>query len=136
MKKVSLFVFLLMSVFCLSQLQTVKMDTLLTVEIGGIKQAIEIKTDDTHKPILLFLSGGPGSSMMKNADSFTNILKNKFTIVQWDQRDAGKTLELNPSPMQPSVELMGKDTYEVINFLLKKLNQKKLIYWAALGETL
>ena len=126
MKKISLFVFLLMSVFCLSQLQAVKMDTLLTVEIGGIKQVIEIKTDDANKPILLFLSGGPGSSMMKNADSFTNILKNKFTIVQWDQRDAGKTLELNPSPIQPSVEFMGKDTYEVINFLLKKLNQKKL----------
>lgn len=126
MKKISLFVFLLMSVFCLSQLQTAKKDTLLTVEIGGIKQAIEIKTDDTNKPILLFLSGGPGSSMMKNANSFTNILKNKFTIVQWDQRDAGKTLELNPSPIPPSVELMGKDTYEVINFLLKKLNQKKL----------
>lgn len=126
MKKFSLFIFLLMSVFCLSQLQTVKIDTLLTVEIGGIKQAIEIKTDDVNKPILLFLSGGPGSSMMKNADSFTNILKNKFTIVQWDQRDAGKTLQLNPSPIPPSVELMGKDTYEVINFLLKKLNQKKL----------
>ncbi|MET3535026.1 alpha/beta fold hydrolase [Chryseobacterium limigenitum] len=102
------------------------MDTLLTTEIGGIKQAIEIKTDDINKPILLFLSGGPGSSMMKNADSYTNILKNKFTIVQWDQRDAGKTLALNPSPIQPSVELMGKDTYEVINFLLKRLNQKKL----------
>ena len=95
MKKFSLFIFLLMSVFCLSQLQTVKVDTLLTVEIGGIKQAIEIKTDDINKPILLFLSGGPGSSMMKNADSFTHILKNKFTIVQWDQRDAGKTLQLN-----------------------------------------
>ncbi|MFZ4929396.1 alpha/beta fold hydrolase [Chryseobacterium sp. Mn2064] len=102
------------------------MDTLLTVEIGGIKQAIEIKTDDVNKPMLLFLSGGPGSSMMKNADSFTHILKNKFTIVQWDQRDAGKTLALNPSPVQPSVELMGKDTYEVINFLLKTLKQKKL----------
>lgn len=126
MKKISLFAFLLMSVFCLSQLQTVKIDTLLTPEIGRIKQAIEIKTDNTNKPILLFLSGGPGSSMMKNADSFTHILKNKFTIVQWDQRDAGKTLELNPSSVQPSVELMGKDTYEVINFLLKTLNQKKL----------
>lgn len=126
MKKISLFILTLLSVFCLAQLNPVKIDTLLTTEIGGIKQVIEIKTDDANKPILLFLSGGPGSSMMKNADSYTNILKNKFTIVQWDQRDAGKTLALNPSPVQPSVELMGKDTYEVINFLLKRLNQKKL----------
>lgn len=126
MKKISLFILTLLSVFCLAQLNPVKIDTLLTTEIGGIKQVIEIKTDDANKPILLFLSGGPGSSMMKNADSYTNILKNKFTLVQWDQRDAGKTLALNPSPVQPSVELMGKDTYEVINFLLKRLNQKKL----------
>ncbi|MFP3590467.1 alpha/beta fold hydrolase [Chryseobacterium sp. SIMBA_038] len=126
MKKISLFILILLSIFCFAQSNPVKIDTLLTTEIGGIKQVIEIKTDNANKPILLFLSGGPGSSMMKNADSYTNILKNKFTIVQWDQRDAGKTLALNPSPVQPSVELMGKDTYEVINFLLKRLNQKKL----------
>ncbi|MCT2561144.1 alpha/beta fold hydrolase [Chryseobacterium herbae] len=124
MKKTALFILLLLSVFCLAQ--AVKVDTILTPEIGGIKQAIEIKTDDSTKPILLFLSGGPGSSMMKNADSFTHILKNKFTIVQWDQRDAGKTLALNPSPVQPSVELMGKDTFEVINFLRKQLKQEKV----------
>lgn len=105
---------------------SVKIDTLLTPEIGGIKQVIEIKTDDSNKPILLFLSGGPGSSMMKNADSYTNILKNKFTIVQWDQRDAGKTLKLNPSLTQPSVEQMENDTYQVISFLTKELNQEKI----------
>ena len=54
---------------------SVKIDTIITTEIGGIKQVIEIKTDDFNKPILLFLSGGPGSSMMKNSDTFTNILK-------------------------------------------------------------
>ena len=103
-----------------------KIDTLLTPEIGGIKQVVEIKTDDSKKPILLFLSGGPGSSMMNTADNFTNILKNKFTIVQWDQRDAGKTLELNSSPIQPSVEQMEKDTYQVISFLTNELNQEKI----------
>lgn len=126
MKKTNLFIFLLLSVFSLAQVQKIKIDTIITPEIGGIKQAIEIKTDDSGKPILLFLSGGPGSSMMKNADSFTGILKSKFTIVQWDQRDAGKTLELNPSPVQPSVDLMGKDTYEVIQILRKQLKQKKI----------
>ncbi|SIS33692.1 Pimeloyl-ACP methyl ester carboxylesterase [Chryseobacterium shigense] len=126
MKKAVLFIFLLLSVFGVAQLQKIKIDTIITAEIGGIQQAIEIKTDDSHQPILLFLSGGPGSSMMKNADSFTGILKSKFTIVQWDQRDAGKTLELNPSPVPPSVELMGRDTYEVIQLLRKQLKQEKV----------
>lgn len=103
-----------------------KMDTLLTPEIGGIKQVMEIKTDDSNKPVLLFLSGGPGSSMMPAADKFTNLLKNRFTIVQWDQRDAGKTLALNPSPSQPSVEQMEKDTYQVVSFLTKELHKEKI----------
>lgn len=105
---------------------SIKIDTLLIPEIGGIKQVVEIKTDDSNKPILLFLSGGPGSSMINSADNFTNVLKSKFTIVQWDQRDAGKTLKLNSSPTQPSVDQMEKDTYEVIRFLIKELNQEKI----------
>lgn len=106
--------------------QAVAINTLLTPDIGGIKQFVQIKTDDSNKPVLLFLSGGPGSSMMKNADAFTSILKNRFTLVQWDQRDAGQTLKLNPSPSQPSVAQMKQDTYQVITFLRKELKQEKI----------
>lgn len=135
-RSISIFLFIILFQFygCKEQTKkgsksetiSVKIDTLLTPEIGGIKQVIDIKTDDSNKPILLFLSGGPGSSMMNTADNFTKILKSKFTIVQWEQRDAGKTLELNASPIQPSVEQMQKDAYEVIRFLTKKLNQDKI----------
>lgn len=104
----------------------VKIDTLLMPEIGGIKQAVTIKTDDANKPVLLFLSGGPGSSMMNKAYSFTAILKSKFTIVQWDQRGAGKTFELNQSPAQMSLKQMENDTYEVVQFVLKELKQKRI----------
>ncbi|GGY21798.1 alpha/beta fold hydrolase [Massilia dura] len=103
-----------------------KIDMLYTPEIGGIKQAVEIKTDDMSRPVLLFLSGGPGSSMMNNAGSFTTMLKTRFTIVQWDQRDAGKTLKLNPSPTRPSVEQMEQDTLQVIDFVRKELKQEKI----------
>ncbi len=109
-----------------AQNMSLKIDKMLTPEIGGIKQFVEIKTDDANKPVLLFLSGGPGSSMVNGAANFTNLLKDRFTIVQWDQRDAGKTLKLNPSPVQPSVELMEKDTLEVIQFIRKELKQEKI----------
>jgi pimeloyl-ACP methyl ester carboxylesterase len=105
---------------------SVKIDTLLTLNIGGIKQVIEIKTNDSNKPVLLFLSGGPGGSMMTTAYSYTEFLKNEFTIIQWDQRDTEKTLALNASPVQPTIEQMEKDTYEVVTFLTKELNQEKI----------
>ncbi len=104
----------------------VEINKLVTPEIGGIKQVVEIKTDDVNKPVLLLLSGGPGSSMMNNAGTYTSMLGKHFTIVQWDQRNAGKTLKLNPSPVQPSVEQMAEDTYQVVEFLRKELNQSKI----------
>ncbi|XLZ70732.1 alpha/beta hydrolase [Massilia sp. SR12] len=109
-----------------SEPASMKASTVLTPEIGGIKQVVEIKTDDPSKPVLLFLSGGPGSSMMNNAAAFTDILKDRFTIVQWDQRDAGKTLKLNPSPTQPTVAQMERDTHEVVEFIRKELKQEKI----------
>ena len=64
--------------------------------------------------------------MINGAPAFTSLLKSRFTIVQWDQRDAGRTLKLNPSLVQPSVALMEKDTLEVINFVRKELKQEKI----------
>jgi pimeloyl-ACP methyl ester carboxylesterase len=121
----ALFVSALMP-FAACQAQAAPMEKSLTPEIGGIRQFIDIKTDDTSKPVLLFLSGGPGSSMIRNADAFTQLLKTRFTIVQWDQRDAGKTLQLNPSPVPPSVAQMQDDTLQVVNLLRKEFGQRKI----------
>lgn len=126
MTKLLAVLFLALMPFSAGKAQALAIDTLLTPDIGGIRQFVEIKTDDSKKPVLLFLSGGPGSSMMRNADAFTAILKNRFTLVQWDQRDAGKTLKLNPSPSLPSVAQMEQDTYQVITFLQKELKQEKI----------
>lgn len=123
-------ILLLLTSQCLAQsgraAAKLKLDTLIYAQIGGIKQVIEIRTEDVSRPVLLFLSGGPGSSMMTNAVPFTNALKNRFTIVQWDQRDAGKTLKLNPSPTRPTLGLMAQDTYEVINMITERFKQKKI----------
>jgi pimeloyl-ACP methyl ester carboxylesterase len=64
--------------------------------------------------------------MMNGADAYSAMLKKKFTIVQWDQRDAGKTLKLNPSPVQPNVGQMGSDTRQVIDFVREKLKKEKI----------
>jgi len=99
-----------------------KLDTL---QIGGIGQVIATK-GIKDAPIILFLHGGPGSSRMKQADIFSNELQKQFMVVQWDQRESGKTLELNKTNRSISLDLMVSDTREVIDALLKKFDQKKL----------
>lgn len=105
---------------------TIKIDTTEVVPIGGIKQFIKLQGTDETKPLLLFLHGGPGTSLIPVADTFTNKLKEHFVVIQWDQREAGETLKLNHSPEKLSLRLLQKDTDEIIQYLLKKFNRKKL----------
>jgi pimeloyl-ACP methyl ester carboxylesterase len=104
----------------------VKIDTTEVVKIGGINQFIKLQGTDETKPLLLFLHGGPGTSLIPVADAFTNKLKEHFVVIQWDQREAGETLKLNHSPEKLSLGLLQQDTGELIQYLLKKFNRKKL----------
>jgi pimeloyl-ACP methyl ester carboxylesterase len=96
-----------------------------TINIGGIKQVIATK-GVSNGPLILFLHGGPGSSRMRQADLFSNALQQQFLVVQWDQREAGKTQALNASNRPVSLELMVEDTHDLIDALLHKYHQKKL----------
>ncbi|WP_281233196.1 alpha/beta fold hydrolase [Flavobacterium gelatinilyticum] len=99
--------------------------TLDTLTIGKIKQAVSYK-GLKDAPLILFLHGGPGSSRMKQAETFSNMLQQHFMVIQWDQRESGKTLALNKTSVPITLDLMVNDTHEVITQLLKKFNKKKL----------
>jgi pimeloyl-ACP methyl ester carboxylesterase len=53
-------------------------------------------------------------------------LKEHFIVVQWDQRETNKTLEMNSSPVSLKVSLFENDTKDLIDLLLKQFKQKKL----------
>lgn len=63
---------------------------------------------------------------MGYSDRFTNRLKEHFLVIQWDQRETGKTLALNHSPERLNVALFERDTRELIEFLLKRFHREKL----------
>ncbi|MEK6782955.1 MAG: alpha/beta hydrolase [Bacteroidota bacterium] len=96
------------------------------VEIGGIKQWISIKGLNENNPVLLFLHGGPGNSVMSYAERFTNELQKHFVVVQWDQRGSGKTAKLNTSNKPLSVALMEEDALAMINYLRATFSQDKI----------
>lgn len=97
-----------------------------TVLIGGIMQYITIQGNDSSLPLLLFLHGGPGGSMMNYAHNFTDKLQEHFVVIQWDQRETGKTRLLNTSPVPITFDVFKQDTHELIQSLLKRFHREKL----------
>lgn len=111
--------------FSLSFAQT-PVNTTQIMIIGGIQQYISIKGKDNSKPLLLFLHGGPGGSVMDVADKFTMLLQEEFVVIQWDQRETGKTLKLNQSKAPLTLANFQRDTHDLIDSLLKQFNREKL----------
>src|SRR5690242_9487553 len=68
------------------------------VSIGGIDQWMAIQGSDRANPALLYLHGGPGEAQSPFLDQFRPWLTD-FTVVNWDQRGAGKTYEKNGANM-------------------------------------
>ena len=64
------------------------------VRIGGIDQRVSIRGTDRRNPVLLYIHGGPGYVSIPMSWWFTRGLEEYFTVVQWDQRAAGKTFSL------------------------------------------
>jgi pimeloyl-ACP methyl ester carboxylesterase len=104
-----------------------RIDTDQIITIGGIRQYIRIKGKDDSKPILLFLHGGPGGSLLSKSDQMTGKLQQHFVVVQWDQRETGETLKLNKSPQPLTLSLFYNDSHDLIDTLLKKFQKPWLI---------
>ncbi|MBC7895725.1 MAG: alpha/beta hydrolase [Cytophagaceae bacterium] len=99
------------------------------VTIGGIEQYITIRGEDRSNPVLLFLHGGPGDATNPwGYAAFRSWLK-QFTVVQWDQRCAGRTLGRSGPSVAPTItiERMVNDGIELTEFLRTTLNQPKII---------
>ena len=99
------------------------------VRIGGIDQWITVKGDDRDNPVVLFLHGGPGDAWSPFADALFGGWEKEFTLVQWDQRGAGRTYGKSGPGIEPTmtIERMTDDGIEVAQFLAKHLSKKKVI---------
>jgi pimeloyl-ACP methyl ester carboxylesterase len=99
------------------------------VSIGGIEQWVTIRGQDRGNPVLLFLHGGPGD--VTNPWSFAIFApwEEHFTVVQWDQRGAGRTLRKTGQGVAPTMTLdrMTQDGVELAEYLRKHLGKDKII---------
>jgi len=96
------------------------------IDIGGIKQYVEIKGNNINNPILLFLHGGPGVAQSSVTFDLQEALFDDFVVVHWDQRDSGRSYSKDISEEFMSVNQFVEDNNELVDYLLKKFNKEKI----------
>ena len=106
-----------------------KIDEQGFVSIGGIEQWITISGASRDNPVILFVHGGPGNPLSPYAGAVYGAWEKDFTLVQWDQRGAGRTFGRNPPSVDTelTIEQMARDGIEVAAYLIRHLHKKKVI---------
>jgi pimeloyl-ACP methyl ester carboxylesterase len=99
------------------------------IPIGGIEQWISVRGDDKRNPVILMIHGGPGNPLSPYADTLFGGWHKDFTLVQWDQRGAGRTFGRNPkqSGEQLTIAQMTSDGIAVAEHVRRTLGVKKMV---------
>jgi pimeloyl-ACP methyl ester carboxylesterase len=97
------------------------------VELNGYPQWLLIRGQDVSRPLLLYLHGGPGQSNMWIAHYTMKELEQYFVCVNWDQRGTGKSFRPGPHPEAMTIEQFVKDTIALIELLLSRFGQQKVL---------
>lgn len=97
------------------------------VQIGGIDQWISMKGADRANPVILVVHGGPGEAQWPVASKYAP-WERQFTVVQWDQRGAGRTFGRNgASTPEVNLERITRDGIEVVEHLCRTLGKQTVI---------
>lgn len=98
------------------------------VDINGISQYLYHLGTKLENPVMLFLHGGPGSPESLLCHTFQEKWEEIYTVVHWDQREAGKTLSKNPGKNKLlTIDLLLQDLYEIVQYLKRLYKKDKIV---------
>ena len=100
------------------------------LRVGGIDQWLSVRGQDVANPIILFIHGGPASPLSPTMWQFQRPMEEYFTMVNWDQRGAGRTfLTVNPDSISNTIHVSQyvSDAIEVAEAVRRKHQARKLI---------
>lgn len=85
-----------------------------------------IRGENVANPPLILLHGGPGLSETVFFRHFNAPLEKSFTVVYWDQRGAGKSLDRGIPRSSMTVEQFISDLGELVEAVCKRLDKTKV----------
>ena len=96
------------------------------VTLGGVEQYIIVRGEDSTKPVMLFLHGGPGSPEFVFISKGNPDLEKNFVMVYWEQRGAGMSYSNKIKTESMTVPQLISDTRELTLVLKQRFNQEKI----------
>jgi len=101
-------------------------ERLEAVNINGVDQWISVRSRNPGNPVLLVVHGGPGWVAMPTSWYFAQGWDEYFTVVQWDQRGAGKSYNPDHPVADLTIDQMKQDIDAVIGWVRSETRQDKI----------
>jgi hypothetical protein len=98
--------------------------TLEQVTLNGSRQWITVRGKSVHRPVLLYLMGGPGAGGFPSQGLLTP-LEDHFVVVNWDQPNTGKSYGDVPRA-QLTPQRYVDDAYALTQQLCARFHQQKI----------
>lgn len=102
------------------------------VRLGGHDQWILMRGHSVDKPVLLYLSGGPGQSDLAWPPVMFRDMERDFVVVCWDQRGTGKSYAALAPASTLTLDQAIADTIELADYLRQRFDEQKIY---VLGES-
>jgi len=96
------------------------------IKLGGADQWLVIRGENKNNPVLLMLSGGPGSSELGRFLEFNQELEEDFTLVIWEQRGCGKSYSAAADQESLNLNQYVSDVNELSEYLITRFNKDKI----------
>jgi proline iminopeptidase len=99
---------------------------LVRVPLGGGPQWVSVRGGSADNPVLLHLSGGPGSSDVGWVRTFNRPLEDRFTVAVWEQRGVGKSYDALDPTGTLTLDRLVADGIELSAWLARRYGEAKI----------
>ena len=97
------------------------------LEINNTRQYVLMRGWDINNPVLLFLHGGPGATETSMLRKYNSELEKHFTVVYWDQRNAGKSYDKKFPKDEIKVQKYVQDIDTLTSYLKHRFKKEKIL---------
>jgi pimeloyl-ACP methyl ester carboxylesterase len=105
---------------------TLAINTFEPVDINGTKLWVLVRSSNPDNPVFMYLHGGPGHSIIPWAHFATDKLTDTFTVVHYDQRGTGMSLDEKVNRNTLTMNQFMNDCLKVTLCLKKRFKKDKI----------